>query len=64
MWWKRRPARTLGAPARELAITPMRGWKLGLVILGVIFPLMGITIVLVWLADRMLFGGASPAVAS
>jgi uncharacterized iron-regulated membrane protein len=64
MWWKRRPARTLGAPARELAITPMRGWKLGLVILGVIFPLMGITIVLVWLADRMLFGRASPVVAS
>ncbi|GAB2913272.1 PepSY domain-containing protein [Paraburkholderia jirisanensis] len=64
MWWKRRPARTLGAPARELAVVPMRGWKLGLVILGLVFPLMGATIVAVWLADRVLFGRTSSAVAS
>jgi uncharacterized iron-regulated membrane protein len=34
----------------------MRGWLTGLVILGVVFPLMGATIVAVWVVDRMLFG--------
>jgi uncharacterized iron-regulated membrane protein len=63
MWWKRRPARSLGAPARELAIAPMRGWKFGLVILGLVFPLMGATIVAVCLVDRVLFGRTSSAVA-
>jgi uncharacterized iron-regulated membrane protein len=55
MWWKRRPAGALGAPARENAVVPMRGWKLGLIVLGAVFPLMGTTLVLVWLVDRMLF---------
>ncbi|CAG4886580.1 PepSY-associated TM helix domain-containing protein [Paraburkholderia saeva] len=57
MWWKRRPAGTLGAPARDRAVAPMRGWKLVLVLLGAVFPLMGVTLIAVWLADRMLFGG-------
>jgi uncharacterized iron-regulated membrane protein len=52
MWWLRRPSRTLGAPSRERAAPPMRGWKAGLIALGVVFPLMGATIVAVWLADR------------
>lgn len=52
MWWLRRPSRTLGAPSRERAAPPMRAWKAGLVALGVVFPLMGATIVAVWLVDR------------
>ncbi|WP_322012112.1 PepSY domain-containing protein [Paraburkholderia sp. J12] len=58
MWWQRRPARVngmadgLGAPARERAAPPMRAWKAGLVVLGIVFPLMGATIVAVWLVDR------------
>ncbi|PRE45405.1 PepSY-associated TM helix domain-containing protein [Burkholderia multivorans] len=55
MWWKRRPASSLGAPSRENAAPPMRAWAAGLVGLGVIFPLMGMTIVAVWLLDRMVF---------
>ncbi|WP_027820604.1 PepSY-associated TM helix domain-containing protein [Paraburkholderia bannensis] len=55
MWWKRRPARRLGAPSRERGAPPMRGWVAGLVLLGAIFPLMGATIVLVWIADRFVF---------
>ena len=56
MWWKRRPQRSLGAPSRERGAPPMRGWRTGLVLLGVVFPLMGATLVAVWLVDRMIFG--------
>ncbi|MFM0741371.1 PepSY domain-containing protein [Paraburkholderia xenovorans] len=55
MWWKRRPQRSLGAPSRERAAPPMRGWKTGLVLLGIVFPLMGATLLAVWIADRMIF---------
>jgi len=70
MWWMRRPARaqgasgargatgTLGAPPRERAAPPLRAWKTGLVLLGVMFPLMGATMVAVWLFDRLAFGRA------
>ncbi len=58
MWWKRRPALTLGAPARERRPPPMRGWVAGLVLLGCVFPLMGATLLVVWAADRLLFGRA------
>ncbi|OAJ57935.1 peptidase [Paraburkholderia ginsengiterrae] len=59
MWWKRRPQSTRGvpgAPSRERAAPPMRGWKTGLVLLGIVFPLMGATLLAVWLADRAIFG--------
>ena len=59
MWWKRRPHRSLGAPSRERAAPPMRGWKTGLVLLGIVFPLMGATLITVWLADRAIFGRAA-----
>ncbi|WP_042978538.1 PepSY-associated TM helix domain-containing protein, partial [Burkholderia sp. AU4i] len=63
MWWKRRPAGKLGAPSRERGTPPMRGWIAGLVLLGIVFPLMGATIVAVWLIDRLLFGRAAHAAA-
>ncbi|WP_027794621.1 PepSY-associated TM helix domain-containing protein [Paraburkholderia acidipaludis] len=53
MWWRRRPSRTLGAPSRERMAPPMRAWKAGLVALGVVFPLMGATILAVWIIDRL-----------
>ncbi|CAB3684696.1 PepSY-associated TM helix domain-containing protein [Paraburkholderia rhynchosiae] len=59
MWWKRRPQRSLGAPSRERAAPPMRGWKTGLILLGIVFPLMGATLLAVWFADRAIFGRAS-----
>lgn len=63
MWWMRRPSGSLGAPTRERAAAPMRGWKAALVALGIIFPLMGMTLIAVWLIDRIAFGrGAEPAV--
>ncbi|WP_028218683.1 PepSY-associated TM helix domain-containing protein [Paraburkholderia oxyphila] len=64
MWWKRRPAGTLGAPGRERPAPPMRAWIAALVVLGIVFPLMGLTIVAVWLADRVLLRRAGPLAAS
>ncbi len=64
MWWKRRPKRALGAPPRERNAPPMRGWKSGLIVLGVVFPLMGATMLVVWLADRVVFGRAMRRAAS
>ncbi|WP_345816108.1 PepSY domain-containing protein [Paraburkholderia sp. PREW-6R] len=58
MWWKRRPSGSLGAPARERGKPPLRGWRSALVLLGVIFPLMGATLLAVWLADWACFGRA------
>ncbi|MEX3823943.1 PepSY-associated TM helix domain-containing protein [Paraburkholderia sp. BR14262] len=60
MWWLRRPARAKGAsmlaaPSRERAAPPLRAWKTGLVLLGIVFPLMGATLVAVWLFDRAAF---------
>lgn len=55
MWWKRRPAGALGAPSREREGPPMRAWKAALVVLGIVFPLMGLTLVGVWLIDRAMF---------
>jgi len=56
MWWKRRPAGGLGAPARERSAVSMRGWIAGLVVLGSAFPLMGATMLAVWLLDSLVFG--------
>ena len=56
MWWKRRPAGSLGAPGRERAAVLMRGWIAGLLVLGIVFPLMGATMLAVWLLDRLMIG--------
>jgi uncharacterized iron-regulated membrane protein len=54
MWWKRRPRNTLGAPARQTAPSSLRGWVAGLAFLGAVFPLMGISLLAVWLLDAAL----------
>ncbi|CAN7451426.1 PepSY domain-containing protein [Trinickia sp. LjRoot230] len=64
MWWKRRPSGALGAPARERFRAPMRGWAAALVLLGVVFPLMGLTLVAVWMIDRAVCGSATKTAAS
>jgi len=56
MWMKRRPTRELGAPARPVKRAPMRAWRGGLTVLGMIFPLMGATMLAVWCLDRLAFG--------
>lgn len=64
MWWMRRPSGSLGAPSREPHAVRMRGWKIALVLLGIIFPLMGLTLIAVWLIDRTVFGRSAEPAAS
>lgn len=52
MWIKRRPARALAAPSFPRTLPPMRAWVIGLGLLGAVFPMMGATLVVVWLLDR------------
>jgi uncharacterized iron-regulated membrane protein len=56
MWWKRRAGGALGAPSRPARRAPMRAWRSGLTMLGVVFPLMGLTMLIVWVSDRLVFG--------
>jgi uncharacterized iron-regulated membrane protein len=56
MWWKRRPQRSLGAPARPRTAPPMRAWTSGLILIGAVFPLMGTSLLGVWIVDRVIFG--------
>ncbi len=52
MWIKRWPARALAAPSFPRTLPPMRAWVIGLGLLGAVFPMMGATLVVVWLLDR------------
>ncbi|MDR5854485.1 PepSY domain-containing protein [Caballeronia sp. LZ062] len=61
MWIKRRPSRTLGAPSRPARRPPMRLWRSGLALVGVVFPLMGLTMLIVWCLDRLAFRARSRA---
>ncbi|GAB3670598.1 PepSY domain-containing protein [Salinisphaera aquimarina] len=53
MWWRRRPARGLGAPPRR---APLRGRYLGAIVVAmvILFPLAGASLVVVLIADRFL----------
>lgn len=56
MWWKRRPQHSIGAPKRVLQPPPsIRRWKGYMALLGIIFPLMGATMIAVWLGDTLFF---------
>ncbi|HBP31600.1 MAG TPA: peptidase [Advenella kashmirensis] len=52
MWWKRRPAGGLGAPRIPDVLPSMRGWMIGLVMFGLVFPVTGASMLVVWLLDR------------
>ncbi|HWW05310.1 PepSY domain-containing protein [Collimonas sp.] len=56
MWWQRRPQHSVGAPKRVLQPPPsIRRWKSYMAILGVLFPLMGVSMLAVWLGDTLFF---------
>ncbi len=55
MWRKRKPGRAIGAPSRPVLDPPMRAWVGALTALGIVFPMMGLTMLIVWLSDRLLF---------
>ncbi|MBB5863232.1 PepSY domain-containing protein [Xanthomonas sp. 3058] len=56
MWWKRRPVGGLGVPPLPADPRTLRGLMLALVICGLIFPLVGASLLLMWLLDRYWFG--------
>ena len=54
IWWKRRPQGRLGVPPRRHALPT---WKTGVAImllLAVLFPLVGASLLAVWAVDRLL----------
>ena len=52
LWWKRRPRGALAAPERKAGDRLPRSVFLTLVLLGVLFPLLGASLLLVALFDR------------
>ncbi|MFN7984498.1 MAG: PepSY domain-containing protein [Vicinamibacterales bacterium] len=53
LWWQRRPALVLGAPLPRISRVPAAVFAI-VVVLGLIFPMMGITLMLVLAIERML----------
>ncbi|PPT77922.1 hypothetical protein XaplCFBP3122_04585 [Xanthomonas arboricola pv. populi] len=61
MWWKRRPVGGLGVPPLPADPRTLRGLLVLLVICGLIFPLVGVSLLLMWLLDRYWIGRAQRA---
>ncbi|RNL80115.1 PepSY-associated TM helix domain-containing protein [Nocardioides marmorisolisilvae] len=53
MWWRRRPSRSLGAPRGRLPVRSTWWLSAGLVVLGVLLPLFGATLLAVLLLDQL-----------
>ncbi|MFU1926468.1 PepSY-associated TM helix domain-containing protein [Bordetella hinzii] len=53
MWWKRRPAGRLGIPPAPREARALRGVLAIMAIGGLIFPLVGLSLILMWLFDRL-----------
>ena len=54
MWWRRRPIGVLGAPASAARSPLSIGVVALIVLLGVLLPLYGVTVLLVWAVERTL----------
>jgi uncharacterized iron-regulated membrane protein len=58
MWWRRRPGGTLGIPAPRVAefriATPL---KVAIVVLGLLVPMLGASLVILWLMDKAVTPG-------
>ncbi|MFM5082474.1 PepSY-associated TM helix domain-containing protein [Aeromonas veronii] len=55
IWWCRRPQGRLAAPPLPAKLPPMRGAIALLILLGIAFPLVGASMVAIWLLDTLLF---------
>uniref|UniRef100_UPI003B983FFE PepSY domain-containing protein n=1 Tax=unclassified Brucella TaxID=2632610 RepID=UPI003B983FFE len=53
MWWKRRPKGSLGVPPMPSDIRVFRGLIAILAVGGVLFPLVGLTLILMLVADQI-----------
>ncbi|MGG3508392.1 PepSY domain-containing protein [Paenibacillus lautus] len=55
LWWKRKPDHGLGAPkAPEVDAKKMRLFLLLLIALGILFPLVGLSLIIVWIIDYVI----------
>jgi uncharacterized iron-regulated membrane protein len=52
MWWKRRPKKSAGLPRRPTDVHLQRGMIILAVVIGVIFPLVGISMLLILALDK------------
>ncbi|MFD2830929.1 PepSY-associated TM helix domain-containing protein [Corticicoccus populi] len=50
MWWKRKPKGRMGAPKSE-SIVRHKGILFTLIVLGLIFPLVGVSLIIIWLIN-------------
>jgi uncharacterized iron-regulated membrane protein len=55
IWWSRRPSGRLAAPPLPAKLPPMGGAIAVLVVLGICFPLVGASMVAIWLLDSLFF---------
>ena len=55
IWWRRRPSGRLAAPPLPATLPPMGGAIAVLVVLGICFPLVGGSMLVIWLLDSLLF---------
>ena len=53
MWWKRKPNGKLGAPALPENVKVLKGVALIILVLGLFFPLVGISLLVVWALDYL-----------
>lgn len=54
IWWRRRPTGRLGVPPLPNPLPSLRGALLLLVLLGLAFPLVGASMLVIWLLDSLL----------
>lgn len=57
IWWRRRPAGRLGLPSLPAVLPSWRGAALLLIGLGLAFPLLGASLLLVWGLDALWLAG-------
>ncbi|MFE4352031.1 PepSY-associated TM helix domain-containing protein [Peribacillus butanolivorans] len=53
LWWKRKPKKGLGAP-KAPHIKNMKSFLIMLIGLGILFPLVGLSLIVVWLIDWLI----------
>ncbi|MNG41219.1 hypothetical protein D3C84_1302590 [compost metagenome] len=51
MWWKRKPSSTLGTPSLPKNFRLLKGVTVLIIILGIIFPLVGASLLFVFVLD-------------
>jgi len=57
MWWRRRPEGELGVPAPKVnGFRVDRALAIGIVVLAILLPVFGASLVIVAATDRWLFG--------